>query len=403
MLRVHGAGCALIDNIYDDVDFTAPAFRRRASRRPGDGGLVPGQLVFAEDLAEFAGKPYHEVLREITGHSEADHYNVGGPAMVPLVHAAQMLANTEHGVAFAGLVGDDRDGGRIRDALSSVPVDLSAYRTVSGATPSTDVLSDPRYDNGRGERTFVNQLGVAANPEVAEFSESFFAADIVFFGGTALVPPVHDTLTDLSRRARAQGAFVVVATVYDFRNEKRAPGEPWPLIDDYAAVDLVVTDREEALRISGCAEESAALDWFVDRGAGAAVITRGPEPVLFRAGAGWGAGSVGDPGEPASLPICDAVAEEIRRRDRGHDTTGCGDNFVGGMLAAIALQMDAGAGEIDLWSAVAEGVVAGGLAATYLGGLYHESAPGEKRREIERLRTAYYRQIGPQMGPNTGG
>jgi sugar/nucleoside kinase (ribokinase family) len=97
------------------------------------------------------------------------------------------------------------------------------------------------------------------------------------------------------------------------------------------------------------------------------------------------------------------VAEEIRRLDRAHDTTGCGDNFVGGMLSDIALQMAEGVSAIDLTKAVAEGVVAGGLAATYLGGLYHESAPGEKRGEIARLREAYRRQNGPQMGPHTGG
>mgnify|MGYP006283806031 CR=1 FL=1 len=401
MVRVHGAGCALLDNIYDDVDFTGPAFRRFSSRRSGDGGLVPGQLVFAEDLAEFAGTPYHALRREITGRPEADHSNVGGPAIVPMVHVAQMLADTEHQVAFSGLVGNDREGARVRHVLSPVPLDLSAYRTTSGATPTTDVFSDPHYDKGRGERTFVNQLGVAARPAAAEFSESFFAGDIVFFGGTALVPPVHDALTELARRARAAGAFVAVGTVYDFRHEKRAPSQPWPLLDDYALVDLVVTDREEALRISGCSDETTALDWFVHRGAGAAVITRGPEPVLFRGGAA--AGTVA--GEPATLPICTAVAEEIRRLDRAHDTTGCGDNFVGGMICDVALQMaaGAGAGEIDLSRAVAEGVVAGGLAATYLGGLYHESAPGEKRREIERLRDAYGRQIGSRITPPTGG
>jgi sugar/nucleoside kinase (ribokinase family) len=381
VIRVHGAGCALIDNIYDDVDFTSATFRRYASRRAGDGGLVPGQLVFAEDLASFAGVPYSEVLRSITGRSEADHYNVGGPAIVPLVHAAQMLAGTEHRVAFSGLVGADRDGGRIRDALFPVPIDLSAYRSAAGATPSTDVLSDPRYDSGRGERTFINQLGVAADPGVADFSADFFSGDIVFFGGTALVPPVHDSLTDLTRRARSSGAYVVVGTVYDFRNEKRAPGAPWPLVDDYTAVDLVVTDREEALRISGCANDASALEWFIDRGAGAAVITRGPEPVLYRS-----------EGPATSLPICDAVAEKIRQLGRGHDTTGCGDNFAGGMLTSLALQKADGTSEIDLTRAVAEGVVAGGLAATYLGGLYHESAPGEKRDEINRLREAYRAQ-----------
>jgi sugar/nucleoside kinase (ribokinase family) len=387
-VRIHGAGCSLVDNLYNKVSFESVEFRRYASRSAGDGGLVAGELVFAEDLAAFGGKEYQAILREITGRTEPDHYNVGGPAIVPLVHAAQIFAEGEHRVAFSGVLGDDVNGERILNTLSAVPIDLTAYRSIEGPTPATDVLSDPGYDRGRGERTFINKLGAAVSPRAGEFSDSFFRGDIVFFGGTALVPPVHDKLTELSARARADGSLVVLSTVYDFRNQKSRPEAPWPLVDDYRLVDLVVTDLVEALRITGEGEARAAVDWFISRGAGGAVVTRGPEPVVFAA-----SDSCFEAASLSELPVCRSIDAERRRHSRAYDTTGCGDNFLGGVLVSLASQLSERRRSFDLSRVVAEGNIAGGYAATYLGGLYHEAKPGDKKREIERVRRAYQEEV----------
>jgi sugar/nucleoside kinase (ribokinase family) len=387
MIRIAGAGCALLDNLYTGVDFSGAAFRRYASKTPGDGGLIPGQLVFATDLEAFSGRPYQEVLAEITGRNSTDSYNLGGPAIIPLVHAAQMLSGDEYRVAFNGYYGTDQNGERIAEILSHTAVDLSGYIRTAGPTPSTDVLSDPHFDNGRGERTFINRVGAAAATAPESFDNAFFRSNVVLFGGTALVPPVHDALDELTRRAHENRAFVVVGTVYDFRNEKRAPERPWPLVDHYENIDLLVTDHVEAIRISGRSTDEDALSWFIDRGVSSAVITRGPQDVLFA----WNSPRFGGAGRER-LAVCEHVAREIERAARPHDTTGCGDNFVGGMITEIAAQLPRAA--LDLVRAVAEGVVAGGYAATYLGGLYHERRPGEKRREMERLREDYHRQVG---------
>jgi len=47
-----------------------------------------------------------------------------------------------------------------------------------------------------------------------------------------------------------------VNTVFDFRNQKRNPGKPWPLLDsieDYRLIDVLIMDCEEAMKISGTA------------------------------------------------------------------------------------------------------------------------------------------------------
>jgi sugar/nucleoside kinase (ribokinase family) len=388
MVRLHGAGCALIDNLYGRIDFTGEAFLRYSSRREGDGGLVPGHLVFAEDLAVFAQAPYHEILRDITEREVPERYNLGGPAIIPLAHVAQMRQGGNCEIAFAGVRGNDTEGERIMEALASLPLSIDHYRAVPGPSPSTDVLSDPDFDNGRGERTFVNRLGVAAFSEAVELPQSFFDADIVFMGGTALVPPIHDALDNLAKRARSRGSLIVITTVFDFRNEKRDPRGRWPLINDFSLVDLLVTDHVEALRISGEPSDEAALSWFADRGVSAAVITRGAEDVLLWSRDGRFAGT-----GYQRFPVCSAVEPENRKLRRPHDTTGCGDNFVGGVLSSLTFQMEEGRTKLDLPGAVIEGNVAGGYAATYLGGLYDEDSPGEKRREISRFRELYKKDL----------
>ncbi len=392
-MRINGTGCSLVDNLYSHVPFSTGTFASLRTRQEGDGGLNIGGLVFAEDLAGFAGMKYEEVLHRITGRDTPDSYNLGGPAIIPLVHAAQLLAGRSSvETAFHGVRGNDEAGRRIENLLDGIPVNLSAYHRIAGPTPTTEVFSDPAFDEGRGERSFVNRTGVAGDPRAAVFDEDFFQGDIVFFGGTGLVPPLHDDLTDLTRRARRSGAFVVITTVFDFRNHKRNPHQPWPLVDDYTVVDLVVTDKEEALRITGESQAEGAAQWFIHQGAGAAVVTQGTDEVLIR-----GRSTRFAPLSVDRLPVCEAVGEQLRTITHPHDTTGCGDNFVGGMLAAMAAQMDRGEQEIDLAAAVACGVVSGGFAATYLGGLYRESEPGEKRDAVALLWEPYRHQVAHRL------
>lgn len=387
-MKINGAGCSLVDNLYSSVDFSSRQFTALRSHQEGDGGLIVGGLVFAEDLAEFAGAEYSEVLRLITRQKTPDSWNLGGPAIIPLVHAAQLLAHTSSiETAFFGVRGTDDAAERIMELLKGIPVHMRGYRQVTGATPTTDVFSDPRYADGQGERTFVNRIGVAGSPEAAQFDDAFFHGDIVFFGGTGLVPPQHDTLSDLTRRAAHNGALVVVTTVFDFRNHKRNPHGTWPLVDDYQVVDLIITDREEALRITGAADAEHAAEWFIRRGAGAAVVTQGTSDVIIRQQSPRFL-----PAKVTHLPVSKAAEKLVRTVKTPRDTTGCGDNFVGGVLASIAAQMEQQRQPVDLTVACACGVVSGGFAATYLGGLFREAHPGEKRDAIAHLWKQYRRQ-----------
>lgn len=393
-IRIAGTGCCLMDYLYTDVDFSSPAFRRFGSRKPGDGGLTPGALVFAETLEAYAGVPFAEVLRQLTGGRDPDANNIGGPAIVALAHAAQLLYGRDIRVEFRAGRGDDETGRRMVELIGRTPVNIDGYRIVPGRSPSTVVLSDPGHHGGKGERTFVNTIGAAGNYAPVDLGADFFEADVLVFGATALVPRLHDELTLLLERGKAAGAVTVVTTVYDFRNEAREPGAPWPLGDSrrsYPLIDLLVCDREEALKISGCADIGAAMEHFIRGGVGSVVVTHGAKCIhLCSRGGLFGV----LPG--MTLPVSEAVDRDLARPDRPKgDTTGCGDNFAGGVLVSLALQLERGKREgLDLKEACAWGACSGGFACFYPGGLYQERRPGEKLRAVTGYYEEYRRQVG---------
>ena len=74
------------------------------------------------------------------------------------------------------------------------------------------------------------------------------------------------------------------------------------------------------------------------------------------------------------------VADLEDHPNKAGDTTGCGDNFVGGVLSSLAVQREEQGQALipDLERAVAEGVCAGGLALYSTGGTFRENVPGEK-------------------------
>ncbi|TVR68043.1 MAG: carbohydrate kinase family protein [Spirochaetaceae bacterium] len=390
---IAGVGCSLMDYLFTDISLKGDAFQRYRSRRPGDGGLVPGGLVFAEDLERFSGRDYQAVLEEITGGARAASSNLGGPSVVALVHAAQMLAERRIPVSFYGIRGDDEAGEQLAAILGRTPLAWDHYLPVPGSTPFTHVLSDPEYDNGAGERSFINSVGVVRDYGPGDIDDSFYSHGITVFGGTGLVPALHAELHVPVTRANRSGALTVVNTVYDFLNESRNPDKPWPLgktEETCRATHLLIMDAEEARRLGGRDDLVEVVKAFREAGVAAVIVTRGPEPVLVEAGGG--------PFRDlpmSEFPISRKVGEDLAagKRPRG-DTTGCGDNFVGGVLASLAEQMEAGAASLDLREAISWGVAGGGFACFSVGGTYLESRVGEKREAITEYYRAYRSQIG---------
>jgi len=76
------------------------------------------------------------------------------------------------------------------------------------------------------------------------------------------------------------------------------------------------------------------------------------------------------------------------------DTSGCGDNFAGGVIAGLVLQFQSEQSPIDLREALVWGVVSDGYTCFYIGGTYFEKYPEEKYN----LLLSYYEKCKKQIG-----
>ena len=392
-IRISGVGCCLVDRIYDHIDFRSDAFRKYVSKKAGDGGLEPGKLTFEEELEHFASQSFSsQILPLLTEGREPDKENIGGPCVVALINASQ-LAYKESIVSFYGCRGDDGVGESLQQKPNQTRLDLSHFRIQEKSeTASTSVLSDPNFDNGHGERTFVNTIGASWNYLPEEVDDSFYESDICVFGGTALVPRIHQGLSNMLKQAKQCGSITVVNTVYDFLNEKKNPAQHWPMgdgDDSYRFIDLLIVDHEEALRLSGCADIPSAIAFFREKGTGAVLVTNGARNVCL-----WAGSPLFGKVEEQTMPVSVAVGEALKQGRKG-DSTGCGDNFAGGVIGSLARQISEKQEEkptLDLREACRWGIVSGGFACFYYGGTYLEKVDGEKFAFLQELYDQYLSQ-----------
>jgi len=390
-LIISGVGCCLVDMLFNNIDFSGNVIKPFLSKKRGDGGLSPGHLVFAEEFEKFSGKSFVESVSVITSGKAYDKINIGGPSIVSLIHAAQVLNSNTYEVRFYGNAGNDDLGKTLFALLQKTPVKLIDFKLLDNeTTPSTFVLSDPLYQKGHGERMFINSIGAAWHYMPEKIDDDFFNSNIVVFGGTALVPNIHDNLAQLLKKAKQRGCITIVNTVFDFRNEKQNPDKKWPLgksSKSYHYIDLLIADKEEALRLSGKKKIETAIKYFSNKKISAVVITNGANPVLA-----YSNGKIFEHLDLTKYPVSQRIIKELRTNTNG-DTTGAGDNFAGGVIATIISQIQHNRKYLNLKEAITWGIVSGGFSCFYIGGTYFESKKGEKLSKIKPYYKEYQLQI----------
>jgi sugar/nucleoside kinase (ribokinase family) len=394
-IKISGTGCALADFLYEKVDFHASGFQKYLSNKTGDGGLSPGKLVFTSELETFAKRPYSEILGDIVQGKEYHGVNLGGPSLVSLIHTSQLLPKEHFEVSFYGCTGADETSTLILEKVAKTPLNCKNYIALGVKnTAFTHVLSDPNFDGGHGERTFINNIGASWDYQPQMLPQSFFEADLVCFGGTALVPQIHDNLTMLLKKAKTSNAITIVNTVFDFRNENENPNEKWRLVDsdeNYRFIDVLLMDCEEALKISGTSTIHEAAVYFELSGVSSFIITSGSQNLLA-----YSNGTLFKPMDISIFQVSSEIVRQLRMNPSAKgDTTGCGDNFTGGIIASVAIQINSRTrGEFDMIDSISWGVSSGGFACFYLGGTWFEKTEGEKKALIEPYRQKYLKQIG---------
>lgn len=236
---------------------------------------------------------------------------LGGSASI----AASGVARLGVPTALVARVGADTFGRFTLDALRGYGVDVADVQTADAEpTGLSVILSTPE------DRAILTVPGTIATLTGARVSEVLDARSprpgVVHVASYFLQPGLAAALPGVLARARAQGWTTSLDTNWD-------PDEEWSGLDQVLPhLDLLLPNRNELRAIASALGESAHLD---DVALATRVARRGPR-VVVKDGAdgGW---SVAVYGEVVRAP---GVAVDVV------DTTGAGDSFDAGYLAALA-------------------------------------------------------------------
>lgn len=220
------------------------------------------------------------------------------------------LARLGVDVVAVGALGDDRLGRFLRATLHDEGVEVEHLVTKPGVQTSATIL--PISSAGERPAWHVPGANALLGPEdIAD--TALEGCDAVHLGGITALPRLDGIpAAALLERARGTGAFVTADCLGVKRDDALAVLEPV-----LPFVDVFMPNDAEALRISGASDIEAAAHQFRARGAGAVIVTQGAQGCLIADDAGTRC--VG----ALSVPVV--------------DTTGAGDAFCAGIIAAHGL------------------------------------------------------------------
>jgi sugar/nucleoside kinase (ribokinase family) len=231
-----------------------------------------------------------------------------------------------------GAVGTDEKADFVIATLARHGIDTTHMQRLTGVPTSATILNV----RPNGERPALHQRGASDHFAIAEADyPAVLDAPFVHVGGTGLLAKLDGEPTvALMRAAKAAGC----TTTYDLI---AAHGGTLALVRPVLPhVDWFIPSIEEARAICGLADVRDVARFFRDLGAGCVVLTMGGDGCLV-AGEGFS----------LRLPAYDVVVS---------DTTGCGDAFSAGLIAALHRGW-------DVERAARFATAAGALVATGLG------------------------------------
>ncbi|MGP1396027.1 MAG: carbohydrate kinase family protein [Inquilinaceae bacterium] len=212
-----------------------------------------------------------------------------------------------------GAVGDDEKADWVLMTLRRHGVDVSAMQRLAGVPTSATILNI----RPNGDRPALHVRGASDHFDVPPQSyDQVFDAPIVHLGGTGLLKrldgePSVRLLAEAKRRGRTV-TFDLIATNPETIAVVR------PLLPH---IDYCMPSIEEARDLSGAQTPEDCARTLLDAGARACVFTLGPEGAFY------------------------ADRDGVRKRSAAYeidivDTTGCGDAFDAGFIAALHHKMD---------------------------------------------------------------
>jgi ribokinase len=278
---------------------------------------------------------------------------LGGSASIAASGVARLGAPT----SLVARVGADTFGTFTLDALRGCGVDVGSVEVADDEPTGLSVILSTPED--RAILTVPGTIPTLTGARVTEVLDARSTRPgLVHVASYFLQPGLARALPGVLARARAQGWATSLDTNWD-------PAQDWAGLDEVLGhLDLLLPNRNELRAIAGALGEPADLD---DVTLATRIARRGPR-VVVKDGAdgGW---SVGADGDVVRAP---GVAVDVV------DTTGAGDSFDAGYLAALAH------GVPDEAVRVRWATVAGSLSTLGSGGTGRQATLDELERELAR-------------------
>ena len=268
------------------------------SIRPG-GIVCCGNIVF-----DILVRPVDELRWSATTWVESIEQHIGGNG----ANTSFALARLGVPVRLLSVVGSDATGGQLCTILSEAGVDTQSIESCSEPTATSIVLV-----KSDGTRLFLHRPGSSsvAFPEPIRFTPDLIGGLPHFhMANVFALPMLRAHAGETLRRAREAGLTTSLDTGWDSRGQWMEVLRPC-----LPHVDILFVNEDEARMLSGCSGAKEAAAAFRAEGAGTVVVKLG----------GAGCAAFTDDGEIRAPGIEVPVV----------DTTGAGDSFAGGFLAAL--------------------------------------------------------------------
>jgi sugar/nucleoside kinase (ribokinase family) len=233
-------------------------------------------------------------------HVESIEQRLGGNG----ASTAYALGKLGVPVRLLAPIGRDAFGDYIRARLETAGVDVRSLEYTDAPTATTVALV-----NAAGERALLHRLGASAEgfSHGAELPGGFRHIHV---GTPFAVPRLRPRIPELLEQARRRGLTTSLDTQWD--NAGRWMEDLAPSL---RFTDLLFANREEARMLTGLSEPSEAAQRLLEAGARTVVLKLGAQGCLIVA-----------PDQRLHVPAFQVPVV---------DTTGAGDCFVGGFLAAL--------------------------------------------------------------------
>jgi sugar/nucleoside kinase (ribokinase family) len=221
-------------------------------------------------------------------------------------NVASWIAHAGTAASIVARIGNDSAGAAITSEFEDLGVDYSSLRKTSDATGVVVVVVDKK-----GERTMFPETGANSGLAVTDMPD-LVGFDAAYISGYALLNPLSRpgvlAMIDVIKSAGLP-IFYDTVTVGAMKEVDRALIQSWLPLMDY-----VLPNEEEALYVADAPDIDSALTKLLEL----------CPAVIIKRGAG---GAVAQERGGNRIDV-DAMKTEVA------DTTGAGDSFAGGFIAA---------------------------------------------------------------------